>query len=142
MLYRSYIRADELTVLDYKETKLFYLQYMPQALLTREGRFVAAVHHGLVKRRRNGIRSFGGGNRAIVTDLCITPLHATHRKSFAKEQLRNIKIWPLMVAEMAQDIVKSIKHRILFIENVIRFGGVTTIVKEFIKENKSGSMDD
>ncbi|KAK6037250.1 hypothetical protein COOONC_25244 [Cooperia oncophora] len=41
-----------------------------------------------------------------------------------------------MVAEMAQDIVKSIKHRILFIENVIRFGGVTTIVKEFIKENK------
>ncbi|VDM71512.1 unnamed protein product [Strongylus vulgaris] len=36
ILYRSNNRADELTILDYKETKLYYLQYMPQELLTQE----------------------------------------------------------------------------------------------------------
>ncbi|KAK6014067.1 hypothetical protein OSTOST_20584 [Ostertagia ostertagi] len=102
MLYRSYIRADELltfqlTVLDYKETKLFYLQYMPQGLLTRETDLslqyitdwlsIAFIMRNELERRRNGIRSFGGGNRVTATDLSITPLHATHRKSFAKEQV-------------------------------------------------------
>uniref|UniRef100_A0A7I5ECM9 CRAL-TRIO domain-containing protein n=2 Tax=Haemonchus contortus TaxID=6289 RepID=A0A7I5ECM9_HAECO len=146
MLYRSYIRADELTVLDYKETKLFYLQYMPQGLLTMETDLslqyitdwisIAFIMRNEMERRRNGVRSFGKGKPVTATDLCIAPLHATHRKSYAKEQLRNIKIWPQMVAEMASDIVKSVEHRLLFVENLIRFGGASKVVKEFIEENK------
>nr|CDJ92740.1 unnamed protein product [Haemonchus contortus] len=41
-----------------------------------------------------------------------------------------------MVAEMASDIVKSVEHRLLFVENLIRFGGASKVVKEFIEENK------
>ncbi|KAK5973870.1 hypothetical protein GCK32_016627 [Trichostrongylus colubriformis] len=146
MMYRSYLRADELTVLDYKEAKLFYLQYMPQSLLNRETDLslqyitdwlsIAYIMRNELERRRSGILSFGRGKHVTASDLSVTPLYATHRKSFAKEQLRNIKIWPQMVAESAPDIIKSIKHRLLFVENVIRFGGMTKIVKDFIKENK------
>nr|CDJ80261.1 unnamed protein product [Haemonchus contortus] len=104
MLYRSYIRADELTVLDYKETKLFYLQYMPQGLLTMETDLslqyitdwisIAFIMRNEMERRRNGVRSFGKGKPVTATDLCIAPLHATHRKSYAKEQVK-FQIKPL-----------------------------------------------
>lgn len=53
-------------------------------------------------------------------------------------QMKNFKIWPQMIAEAAPDIVKSMKHRLLFVENVIRFGGMSKIVKvgSLLKEAK------
>ncbi|WKY08803.1 hypothetical protein Q1695_001746 [Nippostrongylus brasiliensis] len=146
MLYRTYNRVDELTTLDYKEMKLFYLQYMPQPLLNNDDELslhyitdwlsIAYVMRNELERRRVGTNTYGHGARVTASNLCITPLCDTHRKSFAKEQMKNFKIWPQMIADSAQDVLKSLKHRTLFVENVIRFGGMSKIVKEFIKENR------
>ncbi|KJH42732.1 hypothetical protein DICVIV_11271 [Dictyocaulus viviparus] len=89
-----------------------------------------------LERRRRSVASFGGGRRVTTTDLMIRPLYATHRKAYARELKKNFKTWPLMIAEAAKDIEKSFKHRLLFVENVLRFGKMRDVVKEFCKQNK------
>ncbi|ETN82128.1 hypothetical protein NECAME_08119 [Necator americanus] len=89
-----------------------------------------------IERRRKDTETFGRGKRLTVTNMKITPLYPTHRKAIAKEEKKNFKIWPKMIAEAADDVDKSIKHRILFFENVFRFGGVSDMVKEFQEQNK------
>ncbi|VDP07535.1 unnamed protein product [Heligmosomoides polygyrus] len=133
-------------MMDYKECKLFYLQYMPQNLINNKSSLslqyitdwlsIAYLMRDELERRRMGMEAFGGGTCLRASNLGIAPLYATHRKSFAKEQMKNFKIWPQMIAEAAPDIVKSMKHRLLFVENVIRFGGMSKIVKEFISQNR------
>ncbi|CAJ0591059.1 unnamed protein product [Cylicocyclus nassatus] len=133
MLYRANNRADELTVLDYKETKMYYLQYMHQELLTEEKDSslqyitdwlsIAYIMRNELERRRNGIATFGRGKRLTMTNFKISPLQHTHRKAIAKEEKKNFKIWPMMIAEAADDIKKSVLNRILYFENILRFSG-------------------
>ncbi|KAL6741992.1 hypothetical protein Aduo_015193 [Ancylostoma duodenale] len=147
MLYRMSTRADELTTIDYKESKLYYLQYMPQALITDEKDqslqyitdwlSIAYIMRNELERRRLGVETFGRGKRLTMTNLKITPIHHTHRKAVAKEEKKNFKIWPLMIAEAAGAIDKSIRNRILYFENILRFGGVRDCFKEFQKCNKN-----
>ncbi|EYC13059.1 hypothetical protein Y032_0045g1243 [Ancylostoma ceylanicum] len=147
MMYRMSTRADELTTLDYKESKLYYLQYMPQALITDEKDLslqyitdwlsIAYIMRNELERRRQGVESFGRGKRLTMTNMKITPIHHTHRKALAKEEKKNFKIWPLMIGEAANDIDKSIRNRILYFENILRFGGVRDNFKEFQKRNKN-----
>ncbi|KAK6753995.1 hypothetical protein RB195_013158 [Necator americanus] len=125
MLYRSYGRTDELTMLDYKETKLYYLQYMPQTLLTEEKTLslqyitdwlsIAYIMRNEIERRRKDTETFGRGKRLTVTNMKITPLYPTHRKAIAKEEgpkqttaIQALKDLTLGIGK--QEIVRKIKQ--------------------------------
>ncbi|VDM52980.1 unnamed protein product [Angiostrongylus costaricensis] len=113
----------------------FFRITMPREKVARR-EHIAYIMRNELERRRRGVATFGGGRRVSVTDLMVTPLYATHRKAYARELKKNFKTWPLMVAEAAEDIEKSLKHRLLFVENVLRFGQMQEVVKEFRKQNQ------